>query len=499
MNLLPSLPIRKALERLHVDVKSIITYGASLYVLMEVLAYSTWRKRVKQITDSPLPGLGDYPMDKYEDYFYEEMFNQPQPIEIIESMFQAPLHRVSRERAVHFLCYYFTMKELENYPDNAYPPSVIAKANRAIDDMQMKGEFKLHSDPSTAWLPAEVRTECTLPRTDVVDFVRLGRSSINAFYKPIPMRLVMLCMRCYAEKEMRQMGFVRSVGASNIVYWKRLQRTKKDHTRAIRPLFFLHGLGFGLVPYVHFIHSLLDDRRAIVVPEWPNISLGWEDNCCEGGITPKDYADSLFKYIRTLQNSDGSMATCIDTVGHSWGSVVTHYYMAYRPSLLVRRVYIDSLAFAVSFHRYATFSNEYCLRSWSELFAIRHKIGYLETFAMWFIKGDVNVQQLGKRVTYFSQILYSVVKKTIDHNCLFILSGQDPIIPAYDIIKHVDKNESCETAIDHEWGHGEFLFGPDPGNLWQRIADWVSPRELGVLRRVKSDPSFRGHLFGSAS
>jgi hypothetical protein len=162
-------------------------------------------------------------------------------------------------------------------------------------------------------------------------------------------------------------------------------------------------------------------------------------------------------------------------------------------------VYIDSLAFATSFHKWCTFSNEYCLRSWTDLFNIRHKIGYFETFAMWFIKGDINVQHLGKRVIYFSQILYSEVTKSIDQNCLFVLSGQDPIIPAYDVIKHVEQHESCQTVIDHDWGHGEFLFGPDPGNIWQRIADWVSPREQGGLRRVKSDPSFRGHLFGSAS
>lgn len=501
MSFLSLLPISKALDRCHVDAKSILTYGASLYLLMEVLSYSTWRKRVQRIADSPLSGLGDFPIEKYEHFFHEQMSSQPHPQAIIESLFQAPLCRVSCQRALHWLCFYLTMREMESYPGGVYPPSLVAKAQSMLDDMQQRGGFQLHSDPATAWLPLSVSTECTRPRSDVVDFVRIGRGSINAFYKPLPVRLVMLGMRCYAEREMRQMGFTRAVGASSIVYWTRPQRTKRDDSRAIRPLFFLHGLGFGIVPYVHFIRSLLDDRRDMAVPEWPNISLGWADNCCEQTPTPREYADSLFKVIRTLQNSDGSMATCVDTIGHSWGTVVTHFYLAHRPSLLARRVYIDSLAFAVSFHRWGTFSSEYCLRSWADLFAARLTIGYAEVFAMWFIKGDISVQQLGKRAVYFSQILYSEVLRNLDSSCLFVLSGRDPIIPAYDIIRHVEQSQlGCETVIDHDWGHGEFLFGPDPGGLWQRIADWVSPREQGAaLRRVKSDPSFRGHLFGAGS
>jgi pimeloyl-ACP methyl ester carboxylesterase len=479
----------------------LLAYGAaSLYLLLELLSYSSWKKRVQRISASPVSPLSQqYPLVRYQRFFRQQMFLQRHPRDIVEAMFQAPLERVSSERVRHWLCFYLTMREMESFPGERYPEEVVHEADEVLQHMQREGGFTLHSDPATAWLPLEVHTECTLPRSDVVDFVRVGRGSINAFYKPIPVRVLMLCMRCYAEREMRQMGFTRTVGAGSIVYWRRPQRTKRDDSRAIRPLFFLHGLGFGLVPYVHFIHSLLDDRRDMVVPEWPNISLGWSDNCREDSLTPKEYADSLFKCIKTLHNSDGSMATCIDTVGHSWGTVVTHFYMAHRPSLLVRRVYIDSLAFGASFHRWSTFSHEYCLRSWSDLFAIRHKIGYFETFGMWAVKGDINVQQLGKRAVHFAQILYSAVLENIDHNCLFVLSGQDPIIPAYDVIDHVEKNETCETVIDHEWSHGEFLFGPDPGNIWQRIADWVSPREQGVLRRVKSDPSFRGHLFGSAS
>lgn len=488
-------------ENVDVNVKLFACYGASIYAVMELLALWRWRNRVLWVNDFPLPGLGkDFPLKKYENYFEKTMELQKRPKDVIESLFQAPLHRISSERALHFLCFYLTMKEQESFALSRYPDEIISKATRILDKMQTKGGFVLHSNPATAWLPWTVRSESTLPRSNTVDFARIGRASIDAFYKPIPLRLLMLLARSYAENEMRQMGFVRTVGLHNIVYWKRPQQTKRDDSRAIRPLFFLHGLGFGIVPYVHFIRSLLDDRRDIVVPEWPNISLGWSDNRNDKVPIPVEYADSLFKVIRTLKNSDGSMATCIDTIAHSWGTIVTAYYMAHRPSLLVRRVYIDALTFGASFHRFIAFSFEYCLRSWSELLAIRRHVGIFETFAMWFVKGDINVQLLGKRGVYLAHVLSSDMNQVLDHNCLFVLGGNDPVIPSYDVADHVlEQKLQCKVLIDDDWAHGGFLHQSDPNNYWQRIADWVSPREKGSLRRVKSDPSFRGHLLGSAT
>ena len=499
MSFLSDLPISKLLDRLHVHTKSIAVYGASLYVIMEILAYAKWRHRVYWLTHLKTPCLDGKPLEKYEEFFCRNMLTQPRPKEYFESIFQAPLHLISRERAVHLLCYYMTMREMEDYPQHMYPTSVLNKSIHILEVMENNGHFSLHSDPATAWLPKSTLTECTLPRSDVVDFVRVGRASIDAFYKPIPVRLIMLIMRRYAEREMVQMGFTRTVGESCIVYWKRPQMTKRDDSRAIRPLFFLHGLGFGIVPYVHFIRSLLDDRREIVVPEWPNISLGWEDNRCDVSPTPKQYADSLFTCIKTLRNSDGSRATSVDTIGHSWGTAVTHFYKAHRPTLLARQVFIDPIGFATSFHKWATFAHEYCLRSWSELFAIQHEIGLFETFGMWFVKGDINVQCLARRAIYISDILSTSVNNTCDENCLVVLSGKDPVIPSHDIMNDFKRNGTCTTIIDEKWRHGEFLFGKDSGNIWQKITDWVSPRELGKLRRVKSDPSFRGHLFGVAS
>jgi hypothetical protein len=52
----------------------------------------------------------------------------------------------------------------------------------------------------------------------------------------------------------------------------------------------------------------------------------------------------------------------------------------------------------------------------------------------------------------------------------------------------------CTVELDPDWGHGGFLFLPDTHDLWQRICDWVAPHR-NVFRKVKSDPSFRGHIF----
>lgn len=214
------------------------------------------------------------------------------------------------------------MRELESYSGNAYPDTIVESGLRILTEFEKTGQFKLHSDPATAWLHESTPTEAIVgANTSVVDFIRIGRGSINAFYKPLAVQITLSIARLYAEREMREMGFVRSVGNNNVVFWiKEFRRTGDESPSTARPLFFFHGLGFGIVPYIHFIRTLVDDRRTMVVPEWPNISLGWKDNTRDEGLFSHHYAEALSAVVKTLKNSDGTGATTIDVIGHSYVS-----------------------------------------------------------------------------------------------------------------------------------------------------------------------------------
>jgi hypothetical protein len=293
----------------------------AFYAVVEMVSYYRFRQRVHAVdVQPPLGPSCKFDPIYWKNWFYKEMIAQPCPKDFVERVFQAPQHEIARERAVHWLCFYLTGRELESYDDRCYPSSVIDMAEDILNKMEEKGEFKLHSDPALAWLPKSAPMS---PHSKVPDFARVGRGPINAFYKPLLVQAVVCFSRMYAEHELRDMGFLRTVDHNNVVFWVRRPVDDHEHDKfhdCVRPLFFMHGLGFGVVPYIHFVRALLDDSRTVVVPEWPNISLGWSDNQKFSGLLPDEYADSISNMVDKLQNSDGSPAKTIDVIGHSYVS-----------------------------------------------------------------------------------------------------------------------------------------------------------------------------------
>jgi hypothetical protein len=299
----------------------------ALYALMELASFLKWRRRVNEVRGQEITKLtSKFEIDHWQKWFVTEMKNQPRPRELIQGVFQAPLNRISRERALHWLCWHMTMREIESYADLRYPGAIVECCDEMLSVLEDRGHFALHIDPATAWLPLTAATESTHGASaGIVDFVRIGRGSINAFYKPLLAQAVITAFRVYAEGELKGMGFTRQVDEFSIAYWIRPAVAASGSpssrgSKPVRPLFFMHGMGFGAVPYLHFIRGLLDDRRAMVVPEWANISLGWADNHRASGLAPDLYAEGVERVVKTLTNSDGSLATCIDVIGHSFVS-----------------------------------------------------------------------------------------------------------------------------------------------------------------------------------
>jgi hypothetical protein len=178
-----------------------------------------------------------------------------------------------------------------------------------------------------------------------------------------------------------------------------------------------------------------------------------------------------------------------------------NYIHSHRPLLLARRVYMDAIVFGTSFHTWVLFGAEYQLRSWAELLAFGRSKGAMAALQMWFVKGDVEVQQIARRLTFIGQCMASYEGAEVDEHTLFVLSGQDDVISSYDVVDYCAAHSlPCTVLIDDHWKHGGFLWQDDPNQLWQKVYDWVSPDNVKRgMRRVKSDPSFRGHLFAAGS
>jgi pimeloyl-ACP methyl ester carboxylesterase len=433
--------------------------------------------------------------------------------------------------------------------------------------LEEQGGFKLHSDPDSAFLPRNYPTQAFDANAHYPDFIRIGGAPITALYKPLWTVCLMFVVRQYARSQMRSLGFSEEEDVdTNIVFWVRPPRPRKIHNRGEPrrpPLFFLHGVGMGILPYIRFIDELSrDSNRWVVAPELPNASrveygiMGLHKMC-----RTDEYAQAIraqLERIAACEQELGEGATSTprsndrppppplraDFIGHSFGSAAINFIAREQPALVGRRVYIDPVVFAPSFHEFITFTNEPSLLSLGSIY--KSCSGSLLYFfrELWIVRGDMDVQLLLKRTAFLFEMLFfdvdidagSVAGQHETHtepcrDCrgadgsaprpndgtgregigasMVVLSGCDDMVASEDITAFLhSQHPSVDIAHDPDWIHGGFLFQEDPHQIWQRIYDHVYPpvngvdggsasataSSPGVMRRVASSPSFRGSL-----
>ena len=214
---------------------------------------------------------------------------------------------------------------------------------------------------------------------------------------------------------------------THLVYWHR----HCNHERKRPALFFLHGLGFGICPYVGFLKYLVENlggEQDIIAPEWPNISLGWMDNYCSDELpSSQEYADSI--YIIAKRHTPSRKA---DFIGHSFGSAMINYVFAHHPSIINKRVYWDPIVFCNSFPSYAIFSYEHYLSHFSTLWREAKKRSdapLLFCFREWFVKTDINTQQITKLLpTFWRRGQTAPARKCFQQKVRIFLAERDTLI-----------------------------------------------------------------------
>ena len=86
-----------------------------LYAILECVAFLRWLRERARIEASPRSSMSPkFDRERWGRFFAREMSAQRRPREILQRVFQAPIRNISRERAVHFLCFYLTCGELED-------------------------------------------------------------------------------------------------------------------------------------------------------------------------------------------------------------------------------------------------------------------------------------------------------------------------------------------------------------------------------------------------
>jgi pimeloyl-ACP methyl ester carboxylesterase len=183
------------------------------------------------------------------------------------------------------------------------------------------------------------------------------------------------------------------------------------------PLFFLHGVGLGLFPFLPLIARLPTDRT-VVAFELP-IQSQLEGAALINANRPFPTAATLAEYFRSQVHELG--ADRCDVIGESFGTIVMSFVSRHHPQLMRYTVYIDPVNLYASFGQLIRFGADMDLegvrRCWQAS-------PYLSRFiSSWFIRGDLFAQYVLKRAVTVVEFLE---QGNLDRSdALFLVGGKD--------------------------------------------------------------------------
>lgn len=263
---------------------------------------------------------------------------------------------------------------------------------------------------------------------------------IRAFHKPLMVYLLMeivgMCchsiLYVYGFKRMKQMG---------ITKWIYLPRTV-DHDKT--PIVFLHGIGFGVLPYIHFIISLVsaEKNRAFILVEMRHVAMRIYSNDApdltslahdivdamehagyeKGIFIAHSYGTFVLSQILQSRNSSVDQAFLIDPV----------CLMTCHPKLTSNFVYRTFQGLPVSFKRFMDLVQ----------FVFSRDLTLAQTFCRRFN---------GMEIMIWPEDLPKHAKNVI------VLSGKDPLIPIALVQEQFKEVDHCHTVVNNDHTHGQFL------------------------------------------
>jgi pimeloyl-ACP methyl ester carboxylesterase len=107
------------------------------------------------------------------------------------------------------------------------------------------------------------------------------------------------------------------------------------------PIFFVHGIGIGLLPYLPLVDGLLESGRPLVLPEIPYV-MGLRPWQSPNAVLPPAAVTTIINTILAIHGF--SKATF---VGHSYGTSWVSYMCKYAPTAVAAAVFLDPICFCL--------------------------------------------------------------------------------------------------------------------------------------------------------
>lgn len=324
--------------------------------------------------------------------------------------------------------------------------------------------------------------------------IAFGCSPLQVFHKPLPIEVAFGGARLLADGVFLALGY-RQRWLPTSEGWIRYWVTRpRDPDPSILPAVFIHGVGLGAVPYVHFLQRLRRARRATLIAlEVPNCSRSHFQACVPSAASFRDAVE------RVVRDELGITAPGrYVLVGHSLGTdfcsmVMNDPRLAHGdpPVRPARLVLLDPVCFMQEI------AEAHRLPFWT-LQEAREKYGSLHWWPtilavlLLVIRDEYNQEATKRAIVPGTDSIFRASNALLNRcPTLVCLSGNDAALPAWKIHDYLRAQfPQMEVRMDPGLEHGGFLMPLVPGWLarlhMETVLRFMDPVQL---TRVASDPS----------
>jgi len=255
-------------------------------------------------------------------------------------------------------------------------------------------------------------------------FLKFGSTQIETSYKPVVVYCAMSTVKNLAYMYLRYLGFTKHImKKTGMVYFY-----YKNPRNLSKTSIFIHGLGFGITPYINFIKSLML-YTDVIVPILPNISNmefhsildGWKD----ANMFP-NYEDLRWDFEQVLIQND---LYNVSLLGHSFGTIIM--------SILLRnknfgqrigiKIFIDPVCFMDDCYKIFNYIKQPDGRDGDLATSIFNSLIY----------DDVYVRYATQRYLYGPEY-WLIDYDVLLNNSIVILSSDDKIVPSQKLHKKLE-------------------------------------------------------------
>lgn len=333
-----------------------------------------------------------------------------------------PFDKISKEKMLHWVGYHLYFKPYDKMDD-------VEKDHieTILNEIETKIDIKFQD------------IEC-----DDVYFLEFGKNELDTSYKPLILYSSLNLIKHMVYMYLRYHGFSKQfMERSGTVYF---YYRKYPHMQR-KTTIFIHGLGFGITPYLSFIFRLMEETD-LIIPILPNIS-----NMEFHGSFFNLNDDKMFPNYKTLRRDFESILNKhqidnVNLIGHSFGTIVVSILLKNKwiNQKVDKKIFIDPVCFIDGCYKTFRYINEPDIKDGSLTTMTFNKVIY----------NDIYVRYALQRFLYGPEYWLSDYENLNSDDTLVILSYEDKIVASDSIYQKLRKH-SIPCIVINEAEHADLF------------------------------------------